>query len=136
MDEARHQRGTLRELIADNIEPQVIEVFGEHADAWAREHAARHSQRFEISASRCSATRRRAAAAERVAAQPQLRYLHRPANLEDVFLKLTGRRCGMNSFFVIPAQPESSVSRIRAATNPSVVALRAPLFAGFGLRRE
>jgi lipooligosaccharide transport system ATP-binding protein len=23
--------------------------------------------------------------------QPQLRYLHRPANLEDVFLKLTGR---------------------------------------------
>jgi lipooligosaccharide transport system ATP-binding protein len=23
--------------------------------------------------------------------QPSLRYLHRPANLEDVFLKLTGR---------------------------------------------
>ena len=23
--------------------------------------------------------------------RPELRYLHRPANLEDVFLKLTGR---------------------------------------------
>jgi len=30
-------------------------------------------------------------AIESLAAEPDLLYLHRPANLEDVFLKLTGR---------------------------------------------
>ena len=29
---------------------------------------------------------------EALASQPQLRTLHRPANLEDLFLKLTGRQ--------------------------------------------
>src|SRR5512145_2442874 len=38
-----------RELISQHIEPQVIEVFGEHAAAWARSHASRFAQRFEIS---------------------------------------------------------------------------------------
>ncbi|MCK9201882.1 MAG: ATP-binding cassette domain-containing protein [Gallionella sp.] len=93
MDEGRViSEGTPRELIADNIEPQVIEVFGEHADAWAREHAARHSQRFEISGESVFCyTDDAQPLLQELQQQPQLRYLHRPANLEDVFLKLTGR---------------------------------------------
>jgi len=84
--------GSPRELIAQNIEPQVIEVFGEHAAAWAHDHAAHHAQRFEISGE--------SVFCYLIDAQPllqelqrhsALRYLHRPANLEDVFLKLTGR---------------------------------------------
>ena len=41
--------GSPRELIAQNIEPQVVEVFGEQAAAWAQDHAAQHAQRFEVS---------------------------------------------------------------------------------------
>lgn len=85
-------QGSPRELIADNIEPQVIEVFGEHAASWAGEHAARHTQRFEISGESvfCYVDDAQPLLLE-LQRQPQLRYLHRPANLEDVFMKLTGR---------------------------------------------
>ncbi len=91
--QARHliwQR--LRDLIAQNIEPQVVEVFGEPAAAWAREHAARHAQRFEVSGESvyCYVTDAQPLLRE-LQQHPELRYLHRPANLEDVFLKLTGR---------------------------------------------
>ncbi|MBK9161665.1 MAG: ATP-binding cassette domain-containing protein [Nitrosomonadales bacterium] len=84
--------GTPRELIERNIEPQVVEVFGEQAADWARHHAPALAQRFEISGESAFCYVRDAqpllAALQQ---QPQLRYLHRPANLEDVFLKLTGR---------------------------------------------
>jgi lipooligosaccharide transport system ATP-binding protein len=93
MDEGRViSEGTPRELIADNIEPQVIEVFGEHAAAWANEHAGHHAQRFEVSGETafCYVNDAQPLLNE-LQRQPQLRYLHRPANLEDVFLKLTGR---------------------------------------------
>jgi len=81
-----------RELIAQHIEPQVIEVFGEHAAAWARSHASRFAQRFEISGESafCYVQEAQPLLAE-LHRQGELRYLHRPANLEDVFLKLTGR---------------------------------------------
>ncbi|OGT00693.1 MAG: nodulation factor ABC transporter ATP-binding protein NodI [Gallionellales bacterium RIFCSPLOWO2_12_FULL_59_22] len=84
--------GSPRELIEQNIEPQVVEVFGEHAAAWAQDHAARHAQRFEISGESvfCYVLDAQPLLAE-LQQHPQLRYLHRPANLEDVFLKLTGR---------------------------------------------
>ena len=93
MDEGRViSQGSPRELIADNIEPQVIEVFGEHATAWANEHAGHHAQRFEVSGETafCYVNDAQPLLNE-LQGQPQLRYLHRPANLEDVFLKLTGR---------------------------------------------
>ena len=85
-------QGSPRELIAGNIEPQVIEVFGEHAAAWANEHAGHHAQRFEVSGETafCYVNDPQPLLSE-LQQQPQLRYLHRPANLEDVFLKLTGR---------------------------------------------
>ncbi|BBJ00519.1 Nod factor export ATP-binding protein I [Ferrigenium kumadai] len=85
-------QGTPRELIERNIEPQVVEVFGEHATAWANEHAGHHAQRFEVSGETafCYVEDAQPLLLE-LQQQPQLRYLHRPANLEDVFLKLTGR---------------------------------------------
>jgi lipooligosaccharide transport system ATP-binding protein len=84
--------GTPRALIERNIEPQVVEVFGEHAAAWAQSHAGRHTQRFEVSGESvfCYVQDAGPLLLE-LQQQPQLRYLHRPANLEDVFLKLTGR---------------------------------------------
>ncbi|MDZ4202974.1 MAG: ATP-binding cassette domain-containing protein [Gallionella sp.] len=84
--------GTPRELIEQNIEPQVVEVFGENAGVWAQAHAGHHAQRFEVSGETafCYVQDAQALLLE-LQQQPQLRYLHRPANLEDVFLKLTGR---------------------------------------------
>ena len=84
--------GSPRELIAQNIEPQVVEVFGEQAAEWARNHAARHAQRFEVSGESvfCYVDDAQPLLQE-LQQHPELRYLHRPANLEDVFLKLTGR---------------------------------------------
>ncbi len=84
--------GSPRELIAQNIEPQVVEVFGEHAAAWAQNHAARHAQRFEVSGESvfCYVDNAQPLLLE-LQLHPELRFLHRPANLEDVFLKLTGR---------------------------------------------
>jgi len=84
--------GSPRELIAQNIEPQVVEVFGEQAAAWAQSHAVRHAQRFEVSGESvfCYVADAQPLLQE-LQQHPYLRYLHRPANLEDVFLKLTGR---------------------------------------------
>ena len=84
--------GSPRELIEQNIEPQVVEVFGEQAEAWAGNHAAHHAQRFEVSGESvfCYLADAQPLLRE-LQRHPELRYLHRPANLEDVFLKLTGR---------------------------------------------
>lgn len=84
--------GSPRELIGRNIEPQVVEVFGEGAAEWAHSHAAHHAQRFEISGETvfCYVDDAQSLLLE-LQRLPELRYLHRPANLEDVFLKLTGR---------------------------------------------
>ena len=84
--------GSPRELIATHIEPQVVEIFGEDAAGWASEHAAGLSERFEVSGETafCYVHDAKPLLAH-LDAQSGLRYLHRPANLEDVFLKLTGR---------------------------------------------
>ena len=88
--------GSPRELIAAHIEPEVVEVYGEpgetHAVAWARAEAARYATRVEVSGETvfCYVGEARALLS-RLAERGGLRYLHRPANLEDVFLKLTGR---------------------------------------------
>ncbi len=85
-------QGTPRELIEQNIEPQVVEVFGETVEAWANANAAHYSQRFELSGETvfCYVHDAQPLVAH-LQTQDALRYLHRPANLEDVFLKLTGR---------------------------------------------
>jgi len=88
--------GSPREVIAAHIEPQVVEVFGEWkgsgAAAWAAEHAGALSRRCEISGETAFCyTDDASPLLAHLAHQPGLRTLHRPANLEDVFLKLTGR---------------------------------------------
>jgi lipooligosaccharide transport system ATP-binding protein len=84
--------GSPRELIEQNIEPQVVEVFGEMAADWAQSHAVLHAQRFEVSGESvfCYVDDAQPLLHE-LQRHPELRYLHRPANMEDVFLKLTGR---------------------------------------------
>ena len=79
-------------LIAQHIEPQVVEVFGEKITEWAQENAAQFSERFELSGETVFCYMHNPQPLlERLQQQDALRYLHRPANLEDVFLKLTGR---------------------------------------------
>ena len=84
--------GSPRQVIAQNIEPQVVEVYADNVADWAHIEAARHALRFEISGETafCYAEDPRGLL-ESLQGRPALRYLHRPANLEDVFLKLTGR---------------------------------------------
>ena len=84
--------GSPRELIEQHIEPEVVEVYGEGVAEWGV-HAARDSaSRVEQSGETvfCYATDARPVLA-RLETERGLRYLHRPANLEDVFMKLTGR---------------------------------------------
>jgi len=83
---------TPRALIAQHIEPQVVEVFGEGVTKWADENAARFSIRFEVSGETafCYVDDSQPLLAH-LQGHAELRYLYRPANLEDVFLKLTGR---------------------------------------------
>jgi lipooligosaccharide transport system ATP-binding protein len=84
--------GAPRTLIAERIEPQVVEVFGEGAEAWAAAEAGRFSRRCEVSGETAFCYVEDAAPLlAHLAERPQLKSLHRPANLEDVFLKLTGR---------------------------------------------
>jgi len=84
--------GTPRGMIAQHLESDVVEVYGEGAAATARSHAAL-AERVETSGETVFFYLRDARALLRVLSQePGVRYLHRPANLEDLFLKLTGRQ--------------------------------------------
>ncbi|MGE0875251.1 MAG: ATP-binding cassette domain-containing protein [Burkholderiales bacterium] len=83
--------GTPRALIAGHIEPQVVEVHGPGLQAWA-ERARGLAARVELvgETAFCYAANVEPIISS-LAGQSELAYLHRPANLEDVFLKLTGR---------------------------------------------
>ena len=84
--------GAPRQLIAEYIEPQVVEVYGEGADTWAAAEAGRFSRRCEVSGETAFCYVDDAnPLLNHLAERPQLKTLHRPANLEDVFIKLTGR---------------------------------------------
>jgi lipooligosaccharide transport system ATP-binding protein len=84
--------GAPRELIRSQIEPQVVEVYGEDAPGWAQSEAGTFTQRCEVSGETAFCYLDNAVPLlEHLASRPQLATLHRPANLEDVFLKLTGR---------------------------------------------
>jgi lipooligosaccharide transport system ATP-binding protein len=83
--------GEPRDLIAQHIESQVVEVYGDQAARWA-EQARAMSDRVEISGDTVFCyTRRAEPLLQSLSHASGLRYLHRPANLEDLFLKLTGR---------------------------------------------
>lgn len=83
--------GEPRQLIASNIEPQVVEVFGEHAAAWARSRSSL-GERLEVAGDTAFFyCRDSAPLLSALADEPLLRFIHRAATLEDVFIKLTGR---------------------------------------------
>ena len=84
--------GTPRALIAEHIEASVVEVYGDGAKAWGETDGAGLSARLEISGETVFCyTDAPQMLLDHLSARGTLRYLHRPANLEDVFLKLTGR---------------------------------------------
>jgi lipooligosaccharide transport system ATP-binding protein len=84
---------TPEQLVRDQIEPQVVEVSGDRVADWASHAAVQQCcRRLELVGDTafvyCDDSSPVIAAAEQFQG---LRYLKRPANLEDVFLKLTGR---------------------------------------------
>ena len=85
--------GAPRDLIAQHLEPDVVEVFGVGALALVDGPLRAMAARVEVSGETVFFyTHNAADLLAALAAQPQLRTLHRPANLEDLFLKLTGRQ--------------------------------------------
>jgi lipooligosaccharide transport system ATP-binding protein len=81
-----------RALIAAHVEPEVIEVYGDEARAWAAARGRQLVDRLELAGETAFCYARDAAPLLADLAQtPGVRYLHRPANLEDLFIKLTGR---------------------------------------------
>ena len=84
--------GAPRQLIEQFIERQVVEVYGEPVGTWLMTTGAALSQRSELTGETafCYSDDPAPLLAD-LAHRPELRYLHRPASLEDVFLKLTGR---------------------------------------------
>jgi lipooligosaccharide transport system ATP-binding protein len=86
--------GTPRALIAQHLEPDVVEVYGHGALPLADSPLKALAGRTEVSGDTVffytqDATPLLDALAHE---HPRLRTLHRPANLEDLFLKLTGRQ--------------------------------------------
>ena len=85
-------QGAPRELIARHIEPQVVEVYGDGAERWVRETGQPLASRCEQAGGTMFCYAQDASPlVQKLEQQETLRYLHRHANLEDVFLKLTGR---------------------------------------------
>lgn len=84
--------GAPRTLIESHIEPAVVEVYGEGLDIWTRDQAGTVCQRHEtVGETLFCYTDDAQRVIDALKQAPALRYLHRPSNLEDVFLKLTGR---------------------------------------------
>jgi len=84
--------GTPRDLVAAHIEPQVVEVFGDGAEGWAADRGGALCERCEQTGETVFCYARNVEPLlHSLEQRPELRYLHRPANLEDVFLRLTGR---------------------------------------------
>src|SRR5262249_22892475 len=83
---------TPRNLIDTLIEPVVVEVYGEGVADWARSRAAPVVERLEVTGETAFCYMHEAAPLMELARQePRLKLLRRAANLEDVFIKLTGR---------------------------------------------
>ncbi len=83
--------GSPRSLIAEHIEPHVVEVHGPRFEAWG-ERARSLCGRVERAGDTVFCYAPDADPLLRdLSGQHDLMYLHRPASLEDVFLKLTGR---------------------------------------------
>jgi lipooligosaccharide transport system ATP-binding protein len=85
--------GRPRDLIAEHLEPDVVELYGDGALELAHSPLKDYAARVEVSGETAffytqDARGLMAALGDRSG----LRTFHRPANLEDLFLKLTGRQ--------------------------------------------
>ena len=83
--------GIRGELIRRHVEPEVIEVRGRSAEARALLAPLDGTRLETVGETLYAYTRAARPLLDRLEARPDLTYLHRPANLEDVFLQLTGR---------------------------------------------
>jgi lipooligosaccharide transport system ATP-binding protein len=83
--------GTPRALIAAHIEPQVVEVHGTGYEQWMEQARSLAPRVERVGDTVFVYTSDVAPVLASLAGQSELAYLHRPASLEDVFLKLTGR---------------------------------------------
>ena len=85
--------GTPRDLISQHLEPDVVEVYGQNALALVDSPLVHLAQRTETSGETVFFyTADSAPLLQALNAHTGLRTLHRPANLEDLFLKMTGRQ--------------------------------------------
>jgi len=87
-------------LISQHLEPDVVEVYGQGALALAAPESAlrQHAARVEVSGETVFFyTAEAQPLLMALQHWPHLRSLHRPANLEDLFLKLTGRQIRENA---------------------------------------
>ena len=86
--------GKPRDLIARHLEPDVVEVYGQGALELVDSPLKAMAARVEVSGETVFfyTDDARLLLDALAAAHPKLRTLHRPANLEDLFLKLTGRQ--------------------------------------------
>jgi lipooligosaccharide transport system ATP-binding protein len=86
-------QGKPRQLIAQHLEADVVEAYGNGALALVDSPLKNLAARVEVSGETVFFyTQDAKPLLDALAAHPQLRTLHRPANLEDLFLKLTGRK--------------------------------------------
>lgn len=84
--------GSPRDLIAGHIESEVVEVYGESALTWGETMGKPRSARYEVSGETVFCyTNEAQPLLDSLQSTQGVRYIHRPANLEDLFLKLTGR---------------------------------------------
>jgi len=84
--------GSPGELITRHIEPHVVEVSGDGVKQWLRDKGQAHVRRAELVGETAFCYLNNVGdLLQQLRTQDELTYLHRPANLEDVFLKLTGR---------------------------------------------
>ncbi len=80
-----------RSLIDTQIEPQVVEVYGDDVRGFAADIAPRFAERVEMTGETAFCyCRDPAPLLEALQSRAALRALSRAANLEDVFIKLTG----------------------------------------------
>jgi lipooligosaccharide transport system ATP-binding protein len=85
--------GRPRDLIAQHLEPDVVEAYGNGAQELVNSPVRQLAARVEVSGETVFFyTQNARALLEALSEHHGLRTLHRPANLEDLFLKLTGRQ--------------------------------------------
>jgi len=84
--------GSPKDLIRDHIEPHVIEINGVGLARWREQFNAQASMRFEtLGESLFIYAQDEKAIVADLCKSDDIEFIHRRANLEDVFLKMTGR---------------------------------------------